>query len=67
MVSKNGPQEEPEQELACTFGIDEHGLPFIECPDEEQQNRAFQAIQEYPDRLTVRKVQPKLEGNKPSS
>lgn len=65
-MASNDPQVESEQEfVACKFSIDEHGLPFIECPDEESQNRAFQAIQEYPDRLTVR-VQPKLEGNKPS-
>jgi len=56
--------ESQEPMESCMFGVDEHGRPFIECPDEESEQRAFQALQEYPD-LSVR-VKPKLEGQKPS-
>jgi len=59
MVENGSPQVKSELMASCTFGVDEHGRPFVECPDEESEQRAFKALQEFPD-LTVR-VKPKLE------
>jgi len=44
MVDKN-----KSQMCGCSFLVDEHGQPVVECPDSESQAIAFAALQKNPD------------------
>jgi len=46
MVKKDKPGIE---DCGCTFLIDEHGVPIVECPNNAAQARAFEALQRNPD------------------
>ena len=46
-------------DCGCSFVVDEHGVPTVECPDADAQDMAFQALRQHPD-VAIR-VTPTLE------